>query len=101
VSHVREHQLRAEIEVAAPGVVDEEAALPGDECGDVSRALRHPGVEDQPIELRDVDALGQRWGMSLVGDGSQYFLLRGSEVFPGCIRTLDVRNVGWLALSAA
>ena len=53
VPYVREHQLRAEVEVTPSGVIDEEAAFAADECRDVSRGLRHPGVEDQLIELRE------------------------------------------------
>ena len=54
VPDVREHQLRAEIEVSPSGVIDEEAALASDERRDVSRSLRYPGVKDQLIQLRRV-----------------------------------------------
>ncbi len=54
VPYVREHQLRAEVEVTPSGVIDEEAAFAAHECRDISRGLRHPWVEDQPIELRNI-----------------------------------------------
>jgi hypothetical protein len=53
VPYVREHQLRAEVEVAPPSVIDEEAPFAADECRDLSRGLRDPRVEDQLVELQD------------------------------------------------
>ena len=57
VSYVREHQLRAEVEVTPPGMIDEEAAFPTHECGDVSRGLGDPRMKDQLIELQNVHLL--------------------------------------------
>ena len=54
VAHVREHELRAEVEVAPSGVIDEVAAFAADESRDVPRRLRYPGVKDQLIELGDL-----------------------------------------------
>jgi len=53
VPNVREYQLRTEVEVAPPGVIDEETPFTADEGRDPSRGLRDPRVEDQLVELQD------------------------------------------------
>jgi hypothetical protein len=49
-------RLRAEVEVAPSGLIDEEAAFAAYETWDFPRGLRDPWVKDQPIELQDVHA---------------------------------------------